>query len=277
MGKCMKGICKTYLSFLHLVTALVGLCTTAIGIYLIVSETNSESYRVLEQNGYKWAAWIPLIMGLVLTLMGIIGICSTLAQSGCILYTYAILQFLFGAAILIAGVGIYVGLGYVETISTTPSPSDLSAGLGGSQRDFSDISMGIYYTCCNHTTQATLPFKICPATDTDTNVKGLCVWSKDSFDTGKEVDVAYCELMTKSYCPNPTPPLWVTGLKEFQTLVYDSTKSEFFAAGISLMVFGGILLFAFIGSCYVASSGKEKKQKPPRKSKASETTGMQQV
>ncbi len=240
--------------FLNVVTLLIGLLVTAFGIYLLVGYYNTQATATVA----LWAVWIPFIIGVVLSLVALVGCCTTLHENRFCIGCYAILQLFFGIVLVVVGSFLIVAPGYINTVSTTP-PAQLQPGFANSQRELSDVTQGVWVACCQKITAVSvLP---CVAGSKQVN----CWWSQSTFNVGAGTQQSVCT----SYS---IPTSGCVSASAFQSWLYASTSGGAQGAGIAFVVFGSVLLIAFFGSCYIACCAPSGKRAPEHKSGAPQYT-----
>jgi hypothetical protein len=242
--------CTSLIVFLNVVTLLIGLLVTAFGIWLLVGYYNQQATATVA----VWAVWIPFIIGVVLSLVALVGCCTTLHENRFCIGCYAILQLVFGVVLVVVGSFLIVAPGYIYTVSTTP-PAQLQPGFANSQRELSDVTQGVWVACCQQI--AASGVTACVAGSNQAN----CWWSQSTFNVGAGTQQSVCN----SYA---IPGSACSSASTFQSWLYTSTSGAAKGSGIAFVVFGSVLLIAFFGSCYIACCAPSGKRAPEHKSGA---------
>eukprot|EP00612_Vaucheria_litorea_P004726 CAMPEP_0171460640 /NCGR_PEP_ID=MMETSP0945-20130129/5430_1 /TAXON_ID=109269 /ORGANISM="Vaucheria litorea, Strain CCMP2940" /LENGTH=211 /DNA_ID=CAMNT_0011986873 /DNA_START=230 /DNA_END=866 /DNA_ORIENTATION=+ len=189
------------------------------------------------------------------------------AKAACIAF-YAILQFIFGIVIIVAGAILVVYIGYLGTISTTPV-TELKPGIGNTQHYLSDYTTGLFKTCCDAVTMI-----VQPCSELTTNdLNDYCYFDENVFNTGLNTPEADCQAAIDTFekefdteiCSNAAITTVSPGraLKSFQSGAHAYLEAYWLPAGIAFCVFGSLIFLAFFGSAYLgccASNPKKENQ-----------------
>ena len=131
---------------------------------------------------------------------------------------------------------------------------DVPPGYLGSQQAFADFLLGLYSGCCS----LTLP--VCDQLDTS---QDFCYTTESSYTAG----VASGEASENAYCLLPTIEPTCGNTTDFLAANEDLILTYVFPIGISLAVFGALLLFGFLASCSLLCRRKKETDEDPYQDK----------
>jgi len=256
MGRAMRGCCTSLLVAINAVTLAVGLAVLGLSIYLLVEK------RTLAPSGAdSWvlvaAAWAPFALGLMITVLALIGCCSAIGHNRCCIGIFGILQLLVGIVLVLCGAAWVVGSDYMGTVSTS-APALLAPGVYGSQHALSDVSSGLFYACCaNGVPPANI--KACNAANgVGISLSSVCYWDAETFAApiaSAQNDQNECQNLIKAgllTCPPSSAGTSGTAVRQMQASMASYTRTYLWPTGVAFIVAGAILLLAFVGSMYLA-------------------------
>jgi hypothetical protein len=271
MGRKMKGCCTSLLVAVNTVTLAVGLAVLGLSIYLLVEKrtwapSGADSWVLVA------AAWAPFALGLVISLLALIGCCSAISHSRCCIGIFGLMQLLVGIVLVVSGAAWVVGSDYMGTVSSS-APALLAPGLYGSQQALSDASSGLFYACC----ASSVPSNLQPcnaAAGVGTLLNSVCYWNRDTFlapIASAQNDQDMCQDLVKGglfTCPPASAGTSGTAVRQLQASMASYAHAYFWPTGIALIVAGAILLLAFVGSMYLACCAATYVQQPQYKTGA---------
>jgi hypothetical protein len=280
MGRKMKGCCTSLLVAVNTVTLAVGLAVLGLSIYLLVEKrtwapSGADSWVLVA------AAWAPFALGLVISVLALIGCCSAISHSRCCIGIFGLMQLLVGIVLIVAGTAWVVGSNYMFTVSTS-GPAQLAPGFDGSQHALSDASSGLFYACC---AGGALPANLRPCVDATRedishfSLSSVCYWNLDTFSApivSAQKSQDMCKDLVKGglfTCPPASAGTSGLAVRQLQASMASYTHTHFWPTGIALIVAGAILLLAFMGSMYLACCAATKVQQPKHKSGANMAGG----
>jgi len=203
--------------------------------------------------------WVWYVLGCLIECG--VGAVKAWRRGVCMLYTYSIIQLLFGIIIVVIGAFVVVYTGYQKDIAAAGvNLRGLDAGMADTKWYMSDWNLGVYTSCCMSST--TLP-DACASTTSLT-----CYHTKSAVEAGMTAgattagDAGVCKTLKDFVGAAACPGNAATnaGIPLFNAGVYNYYDKYFWPAGVAFCVFGGILLLAFFGSCYVACTRKSKEE-----------------
>ena len=125
------GLSTTYLGFVNILAAMVGLAVVCTGVYVVVE----GHQKFPPEMGYAdWQAWIGVAVGGSILFLSLLGCCcESTVQSKWVILFFGTLQLLFGILLLIVGGTLCVFAGdYINTIvSSQTATVGVAPGLGG--------------------------------------------------------------------------------------------------------------------------------------------------
>jgi len=255
MGFC-TSLCKGYLNTINTIQAVIAIVIIVFSALLLANVSGDAA----SADGYglpTWWGWVPLSFGVILLVLSILACMCVKEGNICLIFTFGILQLFFGAIILIAGSLILTFVtSYMKTIAFSPITSlsfGISPGVLSLQQHLSDYTLGLNTGCCyNYSTPSSL-LSVCPSI----NPIGPCVLERNAYQSGigsGHTDITsnsakFCNKVGMSLCGDSLRSMWLQSL-------YSETKSSLLPSGIAFVVFGSLLLFAFIGTCVVGCKHK---------------------
>lgn len=259
MGRCCVAGCKSLIFLLNMVVLVIGLAIMGISGYLIYQQFE---YQLWQQDGADGYVFIPFAVGLLIALMACCSSSAAMRERKCIMVFFATWQFIFGVAILAIGAGFLVLNNSASRVATTPV-SQLAGNGGAENLDtyVSDFEVGVYNKCC---VASDAPPSFCTGSDA---MPG-CIFDKSVYRSGNDVDEEFCKVITDpdndafNLCSGSEATS--TALPEFQTRVASLMDTTLFGSGIAFVVFGSLLLIAFIGSCYIVCCNRRVAVEEPK-------------
>jgi hypothetical protein len=258
MGRAMRGCCTSLLVAINTVTLCVGLAVLGLSIYLLVEKRTLAAPSGADAWVLVAAAWAPFALGLLITLLALIGCCSALGHNRCCIGIFGIMQLVVGIVLVLCGAAWMVGSDYMGTVSTS-APALLEPGFYGSQHALSDVSSGLFYACCANGVPPANQLKACNAANgVGTSLSSVCYWDYDTFVApiaSARNDQDECQNVIKSglfTCPPSSAGTSGTAVRQMQASMASYTRTYLWPTGVALVVAGAILLLAFLGSMYLA-------------------------
>mmetsp|Transcript_57290 Transcript_57290/g.125420 ORF Transcript_57290/g.125420 Transcript_57290/m.125420 type:complete len:259 (-) Transcript_57290:28-804(-) len=134
MGCCQDNS-RRYVKLLNMLISLIGL---AISIFAAVKQ--KEINQLTEGN--KYASYVPILAGIVLSLLGGLGIAAAKKQNKFMLVTYFILMFVWTLVVLVMGVVLFMYTGYIEDVKLGKSGTSILDLIN-------DFEVKVYDVCCD--------------------------------------------------------------------------------------------------------------------------------
>ncbi|GBG29282.1 Hypothetical Protein FCC1311_055042 [Hondaea fermentalgiana] len=234
-------LCASFITVLHCFTAIGGLVIIGLSAWLLA---DGFQLNVFTEN--DWILWIVLAVGIVILLLGCVAACKSSSTNVSCNIILAFVQAIFGLAIGAFGALIIITFVYSDQVSETAAP-DLDDGISGYIKFLSDYSLGLYGSCC-------VPDDLPSGYDTQcgdvtsSSFDTVCYWNEDNRDFGEHnLTSSTCDSIQElDFC------VLSSDWKEFQDYLASWLHDYGFPTGIAFTVYGGLLLFAFIGSCVLA-------------------------
>jgi hypothetical protein len=256
MGRAMRGCCTSLLVAINAVTLAVGLAVLSLSIYLLV-EKRTYAPSGADSSVLTAAAWAPFALGLLITVLALIGCCSAIGHNRFCIGIFGIMQLLVGIVLVLCGTAWVVGCGYMGTVSTS-APALIAPGFGGSQQALSDVSSGLFYACCANGVPPRTIQACNAANGVGTSLSSVCYWDSHTFAapiTSALKDQNECKNLIQAglfTCPPYSEATSGTAVRQMQASMASYTRTHLWPTGVALIVAGAILLLAFMGSMYLA-------------------------
>mmetsp|Transcript_21371 Transcript_21371/g.41904 ORF Transcript_21371/g.41904 Transcript_21371/m.41904 type:complete len:274 (-) Transcript_21371:200-1021(-) len=235
-------LCASYVTCLHVFSMLGGLTVIGLTAWLII-----EKFQFGIFTEEDWIIWIPLAVGIFITLLGCVAACKSNPANFNINMILACIQGILGLAIGCLGALAMITVVYMAETSETSAPN-LAGGIGDYRQFLSDYSLGLYGSCCRPNN---LPdgFDTKCSTDNSTSLDAVCYWTKANRNSGMyNVSSTACDDVNDlDLCTLSSD--W----KDFQSGLADWFHDYAWPAGIAFVAYGGALLLAVIGSCVLAA------------------------
>lgn len=265
----MKSCCKSLIVMVNSLTLIIGLVVIGFSIYGLVETHHTDSDL---NSATMWVYWSPMIVGAVLSIVALVGCCTTLNENKCCMFIYGLIQFIIGLILVACGVFLILARSNMESVAFGQVNS---FQYSSPQEYLNDYTTGAYQVCCDTTLSNV---DKCPAATNDFDA--YCYYDKDTYESGLDIDEG-CQQVSKDQllCPPSMPSSEGKGLKYFQESVYNDSESALFICGTVFIIFGAILLVCFVGSCYLVccAPNNNDKKKPQQQNTGGPTTSLAQA
>jgi len=244
-----RDVAKKYLALVNGIVILMGLLIVAAGGFLIAKIGEPLSFRFGETSVFA-----PLLVGAVVTLVGIIGCRGARKQSRCLLLLYWIVMTFVTLIVLGGGVAFMAHIGALDDVKLGES----AALVDSTQQKISDTIIAVFDTCCGAGDNTT---KV-PTCDADSSANP-CIFDQDfveSLDVPEEV----CTFLSENafISRNGTEFSLISSVGCQDALSFKEDLSSFVEGnaqtiGITLIVLSVLLLLVDMFTCCLICSNRE--------------------
>jgi len=251
---CFKSSCKGVIFLTNMVGLITGLAIMGFSGYMIYEQFANKIFLGSNADYY---VFIPLAIGLIITLMACCANNAALKEKRCALLFFAMLYFVFGFSIVFGGYYMVILSQAATAVATTPAKELGGMTWAGIALDqwVSDIELGLYNQCCTIAKDYSV-FQSCSSKAA--GFQDACYYTLDTVASFKDLDTQECKMVVTNFCDsgNVTETYQQSDLEVFHANVEDYSKTTWLAFGIGFIVLGSFLLLSFIGSCYIACCSK---------------------
>jgi len=231
-----KDTSKMYLNVLNGLISLMGLGIVGVGVYGVVAL--KEELAAIN----KYAQWLPLALGAIVFLTGVLGCLGARWQNKCALLMYWVVMTIVTLAVLALGVVFLLQVGYLDDVKLGNSADLVDQG----QAQINDFTLAVFSECCG----ATVP------NCADAAVGEACVQDRDSFDSFA-IPTEVCDGLKEVSIENTTVvPGGCVSATVFKSLFTEYVSENVMPIGISLIVLSVLLLLADIFTCCLICSNR---------------------
>jgi len=244
-----RDAAKSYLSFVNALVILLGLAVTAVGGYLI-----AQFKETIENQFGDLAVFLPVITGVVIMFVGMLGCYGASNHSKCALLVYWVIMTAVTIIVLGLGIAFLIQVGLLDDVKLGESEALVDEG----QKKISDSIFAVYETCCVDGGLGGSDLLLC---DDDAS-NSPCVFDREFVDSvlvGDEL----CTFLESVDVNVNGENVKVVGEEQcedaslFKEFVVNTLEDNILPIGIALIVLSVLLMLVEIFTCCLICSNRE--------------------